>query len=73
MKQQTLRKSTLERSAKMRSLAPPLTVRSAYPKGTRQLRVRHTEVGGVCVVKTVVVVTQGRAQLRMAFDPSYYA
>lgn len=76
MIQQTIRKSALDGSTKiesnMRSLVTPPTIRRIYPKGKSQLRLRHTEGGGVCVVRTVAVVTQGRVRLQMVFDPSYY-
>jgi hypothetical protein len=76
MMQQILRNSVLDGSTKiesnMCSLAPPPSIRNIYPKGSSQLRIRHTEGGGVCAVRAVAVVIQGRVQLRMVFDPSFY-
>ena len=76
MKQQILRKSELGNLTnienEMGSLETPPTTRYCYPKGTSQFRIRYTEGGSVCVVRTVAVVNQGRIQLQMVFDPIYY-
>ena len=76
MRQQTLSKSALNQSSDIgnckKSMVTPPNIKRRYPKGRNQHRIRHTEGGGVCVVRTIAIVIQGHVQLQMVFDPSYY-
>ena len=74
--QKSLSKSALVKSTNfgddMKSLVRRSNKGFRQSKGNSQLRIRYSESGRTCVVKTVAVAVRGRVQLQMIFDPSYY-